>query len=184
MLFVHINSFISHQIDSRHQYQGGSVVNPAGLTSRRDAFTRRDDVMGSIEAVLAAPKSLKRRATVIYRRDDEILFVRKRHAKWNLPGGRVEQGETPLQAALREMVEETGLAFEQLNYVSEYAQDDAVHFLFEARLTLAQEPRPCNEIDDCRWISAKELSKRNVRAPIRLLLERSAADVQGDVTAQ
>jgi 8-oxo-dGTP diphosphatase len=82
------------------------------------------------------------------------------------------------------MAEETGLAFEQLTYVSEYAQDDAVHFLFEAQLTLAQEPRPCNEIDDCRWISAKELGKRNVRQPIRLLLKRSAADVQGAVVPQ
>lgn len=50
--------------------------------------------MGATEAT-AKQKDLKRRATVIYRRDEEILFVRKRNAKWNLPGGRVEQGETP-----------------------------------------------------------------------------------------
>ena len=121
-------------------------------------------------------KDLKRRATVIYRRDEEILFVRKRNAKWNLPGGRVEQGETPLQAAVREMAEETGLTFDQLSYVSEYEHDRVIHFLFETRRTGQCKPRPCNEIDDCRWFSANDLNKRNVRGSIRTLLKRCASD--------
>ncbi|VVP25239.1 RNA pyrophosphohydrolase [Pseudomonas fluorescens] len=132
--------------------------------------------MGAMEAETAKDKNLKRRATVIYRRDEEILFVRKRNAKWNLPGGRVEQGETPLQAAVREMAEETGLTFDQLAYVSEYEQDKVIHFLFEARRTGQRKPRPCNEIDDCRWFSTKELDKRNVRGSIRTLLKRCASD--------
>ncbi|MGY4494979.1 NUDIX hydrolase [Pseudomonas sp. TE3610] len=133
--------------------------------------------MGAMEATEVANKGMKRRATVIYRRDNQILFVRKRKAKWNLPGGRVERDETPLQAALREMVEETGLAFEQLAYVSEYQQDKVIHFLFEATLTLPQKPRPGNEIEDCRWFKAKHVHKRKVRGAIRTLLKRCAADV-------
>ena len=122
--------------------------------------------------IAAAPqKELKRRATVIYRRDEAILFVRKRHAKWNLPGGRIEKGETPLQAALREMVEETGLIFNQLAYISEYEDSRATHFLFEASLPGQPTPRPCNEIDDCRWFSTKDLDKRSVRGSIRTLLK-------------
>lgn len=131
--------------------------------------------MGATEAT-AKQKDLKRRATVIYRRDEEILFVRKRNAKWNLPGGRVEQGETPLQAALREMAEETGLTFDQLSYVSEYKDSRVIHFLFEATLAGRRKPRPCNEIDDCRWFSPKDLGKRNVRGSIRTLLKRCASD--------
>jgi 8-oxo-dGTP diphosphatase len=132
--------------------------------------------MGATVAVTEQHKDLKRRATVIYRRDKEILFVRKRNAKWNLPGGRVERGETPLQAAMREMAEETGLIFDQLSYVSEYEQDRVIHFLFEAQRAGQRKPRPCNEIDDCRWFSANDLDKRNVRGSIRTLLKRCASD--------
>jgi 8-oxo-dGTP diphosphatase len=132
--------------------------------------------MGATVTATEKHKDLKRRATVIYRRDEEILFVRKRNAKWNLPGGRVEQGETPLQAAVREMAEETGLTVDQLSYVFEYEQDRVIHFLFEARRAGQRKPRPCNEIDDCRWFSANDLDKRNVRSSIRTLLKRCASD--------
>lgn len=61
--------------------------------------------MKVMHTATAKRKGIKLRATVIYRKDGEVLFVRKRHAKWNLPGGRVERDETPLQAATREMTE-------------------------------------------------------------------------------
>jgi len=128
--------------------------------------------MGAKEAIETKAKGIKRRATVIYRRDEHILFVRKRNAKWNLPGGRVESHETPLQAALREMSEETGLTFEELAFVSQFTEDNVIHFLFEAPSALTQKPRPCNEIEACRWFSAKDVTKRRVRGPIRALLKQ------------
>lgn len=46
-------------------------------------------------------------------RDDTVLLIRRanppRAGEWSLPGGRIEPGETELQAALRELMEETGI---------------------------------------------------------------------------
>lgn len=128
-------------------------------------------------SVLSKAKAPKRRATVIFRRDEQILFVRKHKAKWNLPGGRVEADETPLQAAMREMAEETGVALDNLVYVSEYAEARVIHYLFESQLPAQQEPRPCNEIADCRWFSAEDMGKRKILGSIRTLLKRCEADV-------
>lgn len=130
--------------------------------------------MKVMDAATARRKGIKLRATVIYRRDGEILFVRKRNAKWNLPGGRLEHNETPLQAARREMAEETGLSFDTLRYVAEYRTDKVIHYLFEARVGAPRKPRPCNEIDACRWLKPRKVDKRRVRRPIVALLRRCA----------
>ncbi len=41
--------------------------------------------------------------------NDSILLLKKRKGMWVLPKGRVEQGETTIQAAVREVKEETGI---------------------------------------------------------------------------
>ncbi|WP_297845690.1 NUDIX domain-containing protein [Pseudomonas sp.] len=133
--------------------------------------------MGASKLSTANAKTIKRRATVIFRRDDRILFVRKRKAKWNLPGGRVEQNETPLQAALREMAEETGMTLGQLFYISEYEESNVIHYLFETAQSVPQEPQPCNEIADCRWFTVSELGKRNVSGAVKALLKHWASEM-------
>ena len=56
-------------------------------------------------------------------RDGTLLLIRRGHApsrgRWSLPGGRVEPGETPQQALVREMAEETGLTVEVGELVGE-----------------------------------------------------------------
>ncbi len=47
---------------------------------------------------------------VFPRRGDRVLLIRHtRLGKWLPPGGEIEAGETPLEAAARELREETGL---------------------------------------------------------------------------
>lgn len=50
---------------------------------------------------------------VVCLKGDEVLLIRRgtppRLGEWSLPGGRIEPGERAVDAALRELVEETGV---------------------------------------------------------------------------
>src|SRR5258708_2661643 len=64
-------------------------------------------------------KKLTKQITVITGlviKDDKVLLVQRNepecpgaHLKWELPGGKVDFGETPNQAIAREILEETGV---------------------------------------------------------------------------
>lgn len=50
---------------------------------------------------------------IVCLRGDEVLLIRRgtppRQGEWSLPGGRIEPGERAIDAALRELREETGV---------------------------------------------------------------------------
>jgi len=56
-----------------------------------------------------------RAAGGIVTRDDGKMLLILRNNRWDLPKGKVEAGETLLQAALRETFEETGIKVDTLN---------------------------------------------------------------------
>jgi len=46
---------------------------------------------------------------LIYNAKNEIIIVNQNHDSWSLPKGHIDPGETALEAAIREIYEETGL---------------------------------------------------------------------------
>lgn len=59
-------------------------------------------------------------------KDDSILMVLqtyKGNTFWTLPGGRIETNEKPLECAIRETKEETGLEIEIIDQVFEFFND-------------------------------------------------------------
>ena len=95
----------------------------------------------------------------------EFLLVFETHSKcWSLPKGHIEAGETDVQAALRELYEETGLTAKldtsrsaAIEYpISSFARKQVVFFLGE----VAGAPKVREgEIEKFKWVTAAELKQ-------------------------
>ena len=74
---------------------------------------------------------------VIFDERDRVLLCHRRDIDaWNLPGGGVEDGETPWDAAVREVREEVGLDVEIVRLTGLYwkSATDELVFNFECRV--------------------------------------------------
>jgi ADP-ribose pyrophosphatase YjhB (NUDIX family) len=103
-------------------------------------------------------------------RNGKVLVVRRARKPalnlYTLPGGAVEAGETLVEAAIREVREETSLSIEPVALAGHrevIARDDKGkverHFviLCFASRWLAGEPVLSDELDDSRWVDTSEL---------------------------
>src|SRR5271157_4291125 len=104
-------------LSSRISYQGpvfsvttDQVEEPGGVRTRRDVIRHSGSIV-----VLAVNDA--------GRKNDPLILLERqyRHAAqsmmWELPAGRIDDGETPLTAAKRELLEETGYSARHWNRV-------------------------------------------------------------------
>lgn len=104
-------------------------------------------------------------AVGIIRNADNAIFITRRAAdahmanKWEFPGGKIEAGETPEQALIRELQEEVGIAVEQTSLYEtlEYAFPDR-HITLWFYLVEAWQGKPWGkEGQPGEWVASSAL---------------------------
>lgn len=103
--------------------------------------------------------------------DGKLLYL-KRHADkpygstWGLPAGKIEKGEDPSQAAVREVYEEVGIRLDPAKLqevVKAYLEVDQVRYVFHAfRIRLEKAPQIKLEPDahtEAKWLTIEEALK-------------------------
>lgn len=74
----------------------------------------------------------RHRASLVLWRDQRLLLVRDRgRSTYALPGGGIEDGELPIVAAARELLEETGLEATAIRYLFTFEGKYNDHHLYE-----------------------------------------------------
>lgn len=110
----------------------------------------------------AAAQKIACKAAGVCLRDGKLLLLKKRGLDWwILPGGRVEEKETPEAALAREMREELQCGVENNGLIGCFL-DDYIEFpeqkiaVLAFETALVGEPRISNEIIEAKWFPAEE----------------------------
>jgi len=158
-------------LSSRISFQGpvfsvttDEVEEPGGVRARRDVIRHSGSIV-----ILAVDVPAVDEATKAGRREEPLILLERqyRHAAqsmmWELPAGRIDDGETALTAAKRELLEETGYSARQWKrilrfYVSPGFLDETMT-IYLARDLRAGEAQP--EPDERIAVRFFKLSEAN-----------------------
>ncbi len=105
---------------------------------------------------------------LVTNQDGQLLLVRRAvepfKGCWDAPGGFVEEGEHPLDALRRELLEETGYVVEPGDFVGVWMDtygDEAdaqstLNLYWEARI-VSGSPRPADDVAELAWFDSDAL---------------------------
>ena len=112
-------------------------------------------------------------------KDNEVVVTKykkgnKKEGYCDIPGGKIEEGESPKQTAIREMKEETGIEIQNLKYkgIMTIEYPDRL-FIFDTFITKEYEGEPQEfEENTSEWIDIDELLKKEKILSNIILLDK------------
>jgi 8-oxo-dGTP diphosphatase len=122
---------------------------------------------------------------------DRLLLVRRCDSgMWELPGGRVDVGESATDAAVREVAEEAGVTVQVTGLVGLFTDPGHVvrsregevrqqfALVFRARVVRGA-PRPdLSETSEAAWVATAELAELPMERPVRLWINAALDDAE------
>ena len=129
----------------------------------------------------ADPPVIKAAGGILQRsspRGDEVMLVyRKRHQDWTLPRGKVKEGESFQEAAIREVLEETGCSCRIGNYLGtiSYSAQGVPKVVLYWKMTVVNDKGAFNpeEIGEAIWLPIPAAIERLTYAQEKALLSRA-----------
>ncbi len=125
----------------------------------------------------------------------QILIIKDSYDQWAFPKGRIEPGETPVQAARRETCEETHLdqltlvrplGHSEFWFVDKWEQPGQKvhkyinHFLFEADGNAVARPEGKQRVKEVRWIPLEQLQQTVTYETLQPIVQRVLAVLAHD----
>ncbi|MFM0268350.1 NUDIX hydrolase [Paraburkholderia sediminicola] len=114
---------------------------------------------------------MKDRSTIVCVRDGKVLLVARARSRWSLPGGTIKRSESPLDAALRELEEETSLVGMELTYLFQFGGLSKHHHVFRAEIRQDVSAEARSEISRCRWFNPGKISTLVTSIPTREIVQ-------------
>ncbi|MGR9105998.1 MAG: NUDIX hydrolase [Gammaproteobacteria bacterium] len=129
---------------------------------------------------------------IVFGPDGRLLLIKRGTAPcrglWSIPGGKQEAGETLVEACLREVLEETGLAIVlgPIVAVVERIQDGFHYVIVDFLAAVANGSswivRPDGDVSEARWVGLDELPDYDLVEGLADIIHRSRPIALGGAT--
>lgn len=103
-------------------------------------------------------------AAILINKEDKILIAKRKKNKkmgglWEFPGGKIEQGETPENALIRELKEEMNIGIRPITFFGEniYDYGNSIFKLIAYISEIVQGEIELNDHEEYKWVCKEEL---------------------------